>query len=342
MFNPNFKLDTTLFQVINECERFYGQLESLQIPKEIELNLERDTKIKSSYISNSMEGNPLSLPEVTNLLLDDRVPANRDEKEIINYFNVLKTLNEHAGGQLSLQKVLQIHKTLMSGVNDEIAGKVRNKPIIVGKYKEEDGKVKLDIKHNPPSHNKKRLEELLKELIKWTNEADIPAILKAGIFHHQFVYIHPFEDGNGRACRLITALLMIKDRYQINKYFVLDDYYDVDRKAYSDALHTADSGEKSKWLAYFSLGCKYSLQSALSRVKNSLNTLKVSERPSTREKEVLALIQERIELTAPDVGDILNISRQQAHNLLRGLVNKGFVTKKGSTKSSYYKLNKFA
>jgi Fic family protein len=341
MFNPNFKLGTNLFQVINECERFYGQLEALQIPKEIELNLERDTKIKSSYISNSMEGNPLSLPEVTNLLLDDRVPANRDEKEIINYFNVLKTLNEYADGQLTLQKVLQIHKSLMSGVNDKIAGKVRNKPIIVGKYKEENGKVKLDIKHNPPSHNKNQLEKLLKELIKWTNETDIPAILKAGIFHHQFVYIHPFEDGNGRACRLITALLMIKDGYQINKYFVLDDYYDVDRRAYSDALHTADRGEKSKWLGYFSLGCKYSLQSALSRVKNSLNTLKVSERPSTREKEVLALIQERIELTAPDVANILNISRQQAHNLLKGLVNKGFVSKKGSTKASYYKLKKF-
>ncbi|MFC1615790.1 Fic family protein [Patescibacteria group bacterium] len=340
MFNPNFKLDTNLFQIINECERFYGQLESLKIPRKIELNLERDTKIKSSYISNSMEGNPLSLPEVTNLLLDDRVPTNRDEKEIVNYFNILKTLDEYNDGQLNLQKVLQIHKDLMSGVSDKIAGKVRNKPIIVGKYKEEEGKVKLDIKHNPPSHKKEELEKLLKELIKWANDSDLPAILKTGIFHHEFVYIHPFEDGNGRTCRLLTALLLIKEEYQINKYFVLDDYYDVDRKAYSDALHTADKGDKSKWLEYFSQGCKYSLQTALSRVKNSINTLKVSERPTKREKEVFELIQERKEITAAEVAKILDISRQQAHNLLKGLVEKGLVAKEGSTKASYYKLKK--
>ena len=338
MFNPKYKLDTNLFQIINKCERFYGQLESLKIPEEIELNLERDTRIRSSYISNSMEGNPLSLPEVTNLLLDDRVPTNRDEKEIVNYFNILKSLDSYTHGQLTLQKVLQIHKNLMSGVNNEIAGEVRNKPIIVGKYKEEDGKVKLDIKHNPPSHKKDELEKMLKELIEWTNKSDLPPILKAGIFHHQFVYIHPFEDGNGRTCRLLTALLMVKDGYQINKYFVLDDYYDVDRKEYSDALHTADSGEKSKWLEYFSLGCKYSLQSALSRVKNSLNTLKVSERPTKREKEVFELVQERVELTAPELAAILNISRQQAHSLLKGLVAKGLLAKEGNTKASYYKL----
>ncbi len=341
MFNPNYKLDNRLFQIINECERFYGQLESLRIPKEIELNLERDTQIKSSYISNSIEGNPLSLPEVTNLLLDDRVPVNRDEKEIVNYFNILKNLDNYSSGQLTLQNTLQIHADLMIGINDDIAGEIRNKPIIVGKYKEEDGKIKLDIKHNPPSHNKIQIKKMLEDLIKWSNNSDLPSILKAGIFHHQFVYIHPFEDGNGRTCRLLTALILTKEEYKINKYFVLDDYYDVDRKGYSDALHTADKGDKSKWLEYFSLGFKYSLQSALSRVKNSLDTLKVSDRPTTREKEVLSIIQERIELTAPDLASLLDISRQQAHNLLRGLVDKGFVIKEGTTKASYYRLKQF-
>lgn len=341
MYKPNYKLSTKLFQIINDCERFYGQLESLRIPKSVELNLERDTKIRSSYISNSMEGNPLSLPEVTNLLLEDRVPTNKNEKEIVNYFDILKTLDNYQDGPLTLQKVLQIHTTLMSGVDDKIAGEIRNKPIIVGNYKKVEGELKLDIKHNPPSHKKEELKEMLNDLIIWTNQSDIPPILKAGIFHHEFVYIHPFEDGNGRACRLLTALLMIRDGYKINKYFVLDDYYDVDRKSYSDALHTADSGEKSKWLEYFGLGCKYSLQSALSRVKNSINIMKASERPTTREKEVLDLVQERIELTSSDVVTALEISRQQAHNLLKNLVDKGLITKKGKTKSSFYTLKKF-
>ncbi len=338
MFNPNYQLSTRLFKFITECERFYGQLEALNIPYEVELNLERNNEIKSSYISNSIEGNPLSLPEVSNLLLDERVPANRDEKEVVNYFNILKDLKKYSNSQLTLQKVLQIHKELMSGVNDKIAGKIRDKAIVIGKYKNNSGKVELEIKHNPPTHKKKEIEKLLHDLIDWLNKSEDPIFIKAGIFHHEFVYLHPFEDGNGRTCRLLTALLFIKEEYFINKYFVLDDYYDVDRPAYSDALHSADKGEKTNWLEYFTEGCKYSLQSALSRVKNALKTLKISDRPTNREQDVLEILQQFREVTSSDIAEKLNVSRQQAHNLLKGLLNKGLIEKKGTTKSSYYKL----
>ena len=338
MFNPKYKLSATLLKAITECERLYGQIESLKIPHEIELNLERSNEINSSYFSNSIEGNPLSLPEVTNLLLDERVPANRDEKEIVNYFKILRTLQKHTEGQLTLQKVLQIHKELMSGVNDKIAGDIRNKTIVVGKYKNNSGKVELDIKHNPPTHKKKEIEQLLNKLIEWINKSKDPILIKAGVFHHEFVRIHPFEDGNGRTCRLLTALLFIKEEYFINKYFVLDDYYDVDRPAYSDALHSADKGNKTEWLEYFSIGCKYSLQSALARVKNALKTLKISERPTNREQDVIDILQQYKEVTSSDVAKNLSISRQQAHNLLKGLKNKGLIEKKGTTKSSYYRL----
>ncbi len=338
MFKPNFQLDTELFKVINDCERFYGQLESLKIPQKLELNLERDTKIQSSYISNSMEGNPLSFPEVTNLLLEDRIPANRDEKEIVNYFDILKNLNEYSSEQLTLEKILEIHRKLMLGVNDDIAGQIRNKAIVVGKLKEDEGTIKLEVKHNPPTHKKEKIEIRLNKLIEWVNKSNIPSILKAGIFHHEFVYIHPFEDGNGRTCRLLTSLILMRDGYHINKYFVLDDYYDIDRQGYSNALNSADNGEKTKWLNYFSQGCKYSLQSALSRVNTALSRLKVVERPTKREGEVIALIQEKRELTTADVVQVLGVSRQQAHNLLKGLVHKGFIKKEGSTKSSYYRV----
>jgi len=338
MLHPNYELSPDLLNLITECARLYGQLESLKIPQAIELNLERSNKIRSSYISNSIEGNPLSLPEVTNLLLEERVPANRYEKEVFNYFAILKELNKYRSGQLTLQKVLQIHKELMIGVDDKISGNIRNKAIFVGKYKDNSGKIELEIKHNPPAHKKEKIKQLLNNLINWVNKSKDPILIKAGVFHHEFVHIHPFEDGNGRTCRLLTALLFIKDAYFINKYFVLDDYYDVDRPGYSDALSSADKGDKTKWLEYFSEGYKYSLQSALSKVQNSLKSLKISERPTKREQDVIIILQQYKEATSSDVARELGISRQQAHNLLRGLVSKDIVQKKGSTKSSFYKL----
>jgi len=81
MFNPKYRLSRKLLQNITKIERFYGQIESLKIPSKLELNLTRSNLIVSAYASNKIEGNPITLPEATNLILDDRIPVNRDEKE---------------------------------------------------------------------------------------------------------------------------------------------------------------------------------------------------------------------------------------------------------------------
>jgi Fic family protein len=167
-------------------------------------------------------------------------------------------------------------------------------------------------------------------------EQELPIVLKTGIFHHQFVYIHPFEDGNGRVCRVLTALLFIKAGYDINKYFILDDYYDLNRDGYSDNLHTADDGDKTEWLEYYSDGVKYSLQGALARAKLALQRMAIAERPTPKEQEVMEMMLDQPEMTSTDVADRLKVSRQQAHALLKALVEKNLIDKRGSTKSSYY------
>jgi predicted HTH transcriptional regulator len=101
-------------------------------------------------------------------------------------------------------------------------------------------------------------------------------------------------------------------------------------------LHSADMGDKTKWLEYFADGVRYSLQSALFRVKHALQSLTMEERPSPKEKEVLAIIEERKEVTSTDIASRLHVSRQQAFNLLKNLVNKGLLTRFGTTKASYY------
>lgn len=342
VFNPKYNLTSELLSNIGQVERLYGRLESLQLPQKLHLNLERDNFIKSSYLSNSIEGNPLSLPEVTNLLLDERVPVNRDEKEVCNYFGILKNLEEYIKKPLSLALILDIHRELMKGVSDDIAGKIRNKPIIVGRYTKENGQVMLKIKHNPPSHKKHEIEKRLKNLIYWFLENnDLPVTIKAGIFHHEFVYIHPFMDGNGRVCRILTAFLFLQAGYFINKYFILDDYYDVDRPSYSDSLHSADKGDKTKWLLYFSNGLKYSLLSALGRAKSIIASLSIDIRPSRKEKEILEIFKEQKEMTSTDLAQKLKVSRQQAHAFLASLVKKGFLKKKGITKNSFYCLKQY-
>jgi len=338
MFKPKYSLSQQLFNIITQIERLYGQLEALQIPKQLEVNLERDNLVQSSYVSNSIEGNPLSLREVTNLLLDDRVPVNRDEKEVKNYFDILQHLEKYTEKPIDVSLIKDIHKKLLTGVRDDIAGDIRNKKVVVGKYNGEDKEnLSLEVKHEPPFHKKDKIKKALENLFEWSNQKDeISPVIKTGIFHHQFVYIHPFTDGNGRVCRLLTALIFLKNNYWINKYFVLDDYYDIDRMQYSDKLHSADFGDKTEWLEYFANGVKYSLQSALSRVKEGLSRLKIEKRPTPKEKQVIEIIRKKRQVTSSDIAEDLDVSRQQAHNLLTSLIEKGIIGKKGKTKSSYY------
>jgi Fic family protein len=338
MFIPKYSLSGKLLNNVAQIERLYGQLEALKLPQKLELNLKRDNLIQSTYASNKIEGNPLSLPEVTNLLLDDRVPVNRDEKEVTFYFNLLQELNNYVAQPLEIRLVTEIHGELFKTIH-EYAGTIRNEIVAVGKYTKEADKVKFNVKHLPPFHAESEIVSAITELLIWVNQQkELPIALKAGIFHHQFLFIHPFEDGNGRVCRSLTALIFMQAGYQINKYFILDDYYDLDRTEYSDALHSADEGELTHWLEYFSDGVKYSLQSALGKAQQAIRTLAIAERPTNKEQEVLTMLTQQTEMTSMEVVNKLKVSRQQAHNLLSGLVDKGLVERHGTTKSSYYTL----
>lgn len=335
MFNPQYTLTSELLYQVAAIERLYGQLESMQLPRKLQLNLERNNLVQSAYVSNSIEGNPLSLPEVTNLLLGDRVPTSRDEKEVANYFGILKKLPSIVS--FDVPTVVSMHKELLTGVDENIAGQIRNSSVVIGRYVEDDGEVKLRVKHNPPYHAAADIERELNELFSWTQtDPSALPILTAGVFHHQYVYLHPFTDGNGRTCRLLTALWLIQSGYEVNKYFVLDDYYDVNRQEYSDALSTADKGDLTQWLTYFTMGVHYSLQSALSKAQQSLATLEIPVRPTPREAELLEHFRIQPQLTSSDAASHLDVSRQAAHKLLNGLVEKGLIEKIGSTKSSYY------
>lgn len=192
------------------------------------------------------------------------------------------------------------------------------------------------------------IKNVLSELFAWLTQQneELHPLIKAGIFHHEFAYIHPFFDGNGRIARLLTAYYLLLKQYEVTKYFILDDYYDIDRHQYSDILHTADEGNKTTWLEYFLEGIGYSLQAALARIKE-LSGAKLDEVTgekrvlvTSREEDVLQIVLEKKAVKMTDIQENLSVTRQQAHALLASLVKKGILQKFGKTKTSYYKLAK--
>src|SRR5437660_40657 len=156
----------------------------------------------------------------------------------------------------------------MQEIEKKDLGEFRDGPVFVG----HKTKTEIVVKHNPPLHSRAEIEEALRELFTWVqSEETMHPLLRAGVLHHQFAYIHPFFDGNGRLARILTTYFLLLKNYEVAKYFILDDYYDIDRHLYSDTLHTADTGDKTEWMEYFLEGIAHSLQAALARIHQLKN-----------------------------------------------------------------------
>lgn len=280
---------------------------------------------------------------MTNIILNDQIPVTKSEKEVKNYFAVLNTIFIMAKKKepITTDLTRQLHHELMKDIEKKDLGEFRDGGVFVGHRTQTE----IVVKHNPPFHTKVEIEKALSELYEWVMGDDpTHPLLKAGIMHHQFVYIHPFLDGNGRLARILTAYYLLLKHYEVTKFFILDDYYDIDRHLYSDTLHLADSGDETEWLEYFLEGIASSLQAAIGRIselKNSRFEEVTGEKRvlvTAREEEVLQIVLNKKAVKTTDVQKALTVSRQQAHSLLSSLVKKEILQKFGKTKTSYYKL----
>lgn len=343
MYQPLFHYTTTIVNELGIIERLYGQILSEKVIPSLSLRLFQENQILATHYSTSIEGNPLSPIDVTNIILNDQIPTTKSEKEVKNYFQVLNKISTLAKKHTPLSPglVCELHHLLMDGIEKKDLGKFRDSGVFVG----HKTKTEIVVKHTPPYHTAIEIEKAIQEVFEYVqgNSQEHP-LLKAAILHHEFAYIHPFLDGNGRLARILTAYYLLLKNYEVTKYFILDDFYDIDRSLYSDSLHTADKGEKTEWIEYFLEGIAHSLQSALARIHDlkqvNLDEFQGEKRVlvSRREEEVLQIVIEKKAIKTSDICDALSVTRQQSHALLSSLVKKGLLEKYGKTKTSYYKL----
>lgn len=343
MIEPRFILSNKIVSLIASIERQYGQLEAEPLIPSLALELTKENKLLATHYSTSIEGNPLTQQEVTNIILEDKIPINKSEQEVKNYFRALNQISILARDKkpLSIDLVRQLHRLTMDQFDIKKPGEFRTSGVVVGHR----GITGLVIKHNPPAHTQESILKEMQEALNWLEDArDTHPLIRAGILHHQIAFIHPFFDGNGRVARLLTSYYLLVNGYEVTKYFILDDYYDMDRLEYSDKLHSADTEDKTSWLEYFLEGISYSLTAAQGRIKDTMThrlaKIEGNKRVlvTKREEEVLQIILQKKAIKMSDVQQAFGVTRQQAHALLQSLVEKDILTKHGKTKKSYYEL----
>jgi len=185
-------------------------------------------EIEFTYHSNAIEGNRLTLRE-TQLVIREGVTIGgksvRDHLEARNHPRAISYVESLKDRDLTERDILELHGIIFSGVLEN-AGSFRRSQVFV------EGSDFLP----PPAFE---VPALIKELLEWLrrNPEELRPVEVAAVFHHRFVSVHPFDDGNGRVARLLMNLLLIKQGYP---FTVVRNY---DRRRYYDTLRKADAGD---------------------------------------------------------------------------------------------------
>lgn len=352
MLKPEYAITSTILSRIAEIAEIKAAVERSRVLPLNEAQLRRQAILRMAHTSTSIEGNKLAQFEVGKVFEGKTVSApQKDILEVENYLNGLKLLDELSKTKqsLSLEEILELHKTIIDGlVEKQKAGKIRPSDI----YILDDlggGKETLRFK-GPPAP---KVAKLLTDLLEWLKRAKadgIHPVIIAGVFHLEFVSIHPFTDGNGRATRLLTQLLLYRLNWDFRKILVLEDYYNQNRQDYYNALHSDEEKEyvqgreSTIWLEYFTKGFLVEARKVLEKIQ-SIGYGQVSKKSEQifldkDEIQIMDFLSTTGRITSDDISDILNLTKRTAQLKLKKLMQNKLISLRGSGPSTYYVLNK--
>jgi len=331
-------LTNQILRYITSIERNRFNVSSTVLPKAVVNKLRKNSKKKSSYASNKIEGNPLTENQVSELIEnDDRKHLLKPEQEIRNYFLALNYLEEKAKSKTSFNKklILDVQKLVCKGASKEKIGIRGPMPpgVLFAVYDAKSG----NPEYIPPEACD--IDNLLDELINYVNTTDDHPLIVAAIVHYQLVTIHPFEDGNGRTARLLSGYILDINGYGFNGIGSLEEYfaYDVDEYYRSiqmglPALYYSgrDNPPKSEiWFNYF-LRMVELYSNKVNELQNNANEDNIINGLSYlkhKEKQLLGLLIKKYkkEFTPIEISKELNVTNRTIINRLAILIKNGFV-----------------
>ena len=212
-----------------------------QRPEELK-KLVEIAKIQSTEASNAIEGIVTTNTRIRQLVEEKTTPKNRDEQEIAGYRDVLNVIHDSFDA-ISITKnyILQLHKMLYSHMNNPIAGQTKNvQNYISATYP--DGHVEVLFTPLAPFETPEALDRICEEYNRVIGNMELEPLIAIPVFIHDFLCIHPFNDGNGRMSRLLTALLLYRSGFYVGKYVSLEAKIARNKDLYYEALAACQVG----------------------------------------------------------------------------------------------------
>ena len=229
-----------------------------------------------------------------------------------------------------------MHKILYSHMNNPLAGKTKNvQNYISATYP--DGHSEVLFTPLSPFETPGALDLICDEYNRVIGNFEVEPIIMIPIFIHDFLCIHPFNDGNGRLSRLLTTLLLYKNGFYVGRYISLESLIAKDKAAYYEALNKAgmnwQNGNEDvvpfiKYLLKIVLAAYKAFDDRFSIVENKLSAIEMVRK---------AVSQKLGRFTKQDIRELCpSLSISSIEGSLRKLVEEGDLRREGVGRSIKY------
>lgn len=349
-------LTNDILKVISAVDENRFTFRSVDLPPVTKKRLRKNSKKKSSYASNKIEGNPLTEAQANEAIESDpHKHFLKPEQEIRNYFLALNFLEEKLKQKEKFSKklILAVQALVEKGASKEKIGLRGAMPpgVLFAVYDAESGKPE----YIPPEYVD--IPGLLDELVDYVNTTNDHPLIVAAVVHYQLVTIHPFEDGNGRTARLMSGYILDYYDYGFHGIGSLEEYFAYDPEEYYESLQMGlpalyYSGRDNPphpeiWVMYFLRMmelysrkiCELSKKSEKDEIEGSLSHL------NRKEKEVLGFLLRNnlYEFTPIEVSKMLGVTNKTIINRCVNLCKQGFLIPNiVKTRVRTYSLSEFA
>jgi Fic family protein len=314
---PPYQISNKIIELIASISEKIGEVNSAYLYKP-PTELRKRNRIKTIQSSLEIEGNSLSLEQVTALLDNKRVIA--PKKDILEVKNAIKVYeNLDSFNPTSLTSFCKAHGMLMDGLIDN-PGKIRTKPVGIIK-----GSV---ITHVAPPGN--IVKSLLTDLFNYLKKDKDLLLIKSCVFHYETEFIHPFIDGNGRMGRLWQTLILRKYS-PVFEFLPIESLIKSKQIEYYKILGESDNQGNSTGFIEFMLQI----------ISQSLEELLTSQNVNLTSNDRIDIYKEKIGSDSFSRQDYMrhfkDISSATASRDLKVAVDKGILEKTGDKRTTQYR-----
>ena len=310
-----------------------------QRPEELE-KLVEIAKVQSTEASNAIEGIVTTSTRIRQLVEEKTAPRNRDEQEIAGYRDALNIIHENFDAiPITRNYILQLHKVLYSHMNNPMAGQTKSVQNYISAT-DPDGHTETLFTPLAPFETPEALDRICDEYNRVIGNMEAEPLIVIPIFIHDFLCIHPFNDGNGRMSRLLTTLLLYRNGFYVGKYISLEAKIAKNKDLYYAALRQAQEGwhEGTEDAVPF---IKYLLGIILSAYRDFEDRFSLVEQKKPALETVRQATLNKIgRFSKQDIRELCPaLSVSSIEGALRKLVASGELKREGNGKSTcYYRL----